>query len=92
MFIKKLFRSFGNVPRQWLSIFKNEDPYLLYGELDTIFVLQNDNILTDVQNATTKDLYTAILTKTNKEVLCKSKWENVFGDKIIWKTIIGISI
>ena len=57
------------------------------GELDTIFLLQNDNILSDLQNATKKDLYTAILTKSNTEVLCKAKWENVFGDKIIWKNI-----
>ena len=34
-------------PRQWLRILKNEDPY--DGELDTIFLLHNDNILTDVQ-------------------------------------------
>ena len=74
-----------NFPRQWLRILNNEDPY--YGELDTIFLLQNDNILTDVQNATAKELYTAILTKTNTEVLCKAKWEHVFGDKIIWKNI-----
>ena len=50
-----------NFPRQWVRILKNEDPY--DGELDTIFLLQNDNILTDVQNATGKELYTAILTK-----------------------------
>ena len=50
-----------NFPRQWVIILKNEDPY--DGELDTIFLLQNDNILTDVQNATGKELYTAILTK-----------------------------
>ena len=74
-----------NFPRQWLRILKNEDPY--DGELDTIFLLQNDNILTDVQNATARELYTAILTKTNTEVLCKAKWEHVFGDKIIWKAI-----
>ena len=74
-----------NFPQQWLRILKNEDPY--DGELDTIFLLQNDNILTDVQNATAKELYTAILTKTNTEVLCKAKWEHVFGDKIIWKNI-----
>ena len=74
-----------NFPRQWLRILKNEDPY--DGELDTIFLLQNDNIITDVQNATGKGLYTAILPKTNKEVLCKAKWENVFGDKINWKNI-----
>ena len=36
---------------------------------------------------TAKELYTAILTKTNTEVLCKAKWEHVFGDKIIWKNI-----
>ena len=64
---------------------KNEDPY--DGELDTIFLLQNDNILTDVQTATANYLYTAILTKTNKDVLCKAKWEHVFGDKIKWKNI-----
>ena len=64
---------------------KNEDPY--DGKLDTIFLLQNDNILTDVQNATGKELYTAILPNTNKDVLCKAKWENVFGDKINWKNI-----
>ena len=69
-----------NFPRQWLRTLKNEDPY--DGEIDTIFLLQNDNILVDVQNATTKDLYTAILTKTNTEVLCKAKWETVFGDKV----------
>ena len=74
-----------NFPRQWLRILKNENPY--DGELDTNFLLQNDNILTDVQNATAKELYTAILTKTNTEVLCKAKWKHVFGDKIIWKTI-----
>ena len=74
-----------NFPRQWLRTLKNEDPY--DGEIDTIFLLQNDNILVDVQNATTKDLYTAILTKTNTEVLCKAKWETVFGDKIIWEYI-----
>ena len=50
-----------NFPRQWVRILKNEDPY--DGELDTIFLLQNDNILADVQNATAKELYTAILTK-----------------------------
>ena len=64
---------------------KNEDPY--DGELDTIFLLHNDNIITDVQNATAKELYTAILTKTNTEVLYKAKWEHVFGDKIIWENI-----
>ena len=64
---------------------KNEDPY--DGELDTIFLLQNDNILSDIQNVTVKELYTAILMKTNIEVLCKAKWEHVFGDKIIWKNI-----
>ena len=74
-----------NFPRQWLRILKNEDPY--DGELDTIFLLQNDNILTDVQTAIANYLYIAILTKTNKDVLCKAKWENVFGDKINWKTI-----
>ena len=74
-----------NFPRQWLRILINEDPY--DGELDTIFLLQNDNILTDLQNATAKELYTAILTKTNTEILCKAKWEHVFGDKNIWKTI-----
>ena len=74
-----------NFPRQWLRTLKNEDPY--DGEIDTIFLLQNDNTFVDVQNATTKDLYTAILTKTNTEVLCKAKWENVFGDKIIWEYI-----
>ena len=73
-----------NFPRQWLRILKNEDPY--DGELDTMFLLQNDNILTDVQNATAKELYTAILTKTDT-VLCKAKWKHVFGEKIIWKTI-----
>ena len=50
-----------NFPRQWVRILKNEDPY--DGKLDTIFLLQNDNILADVQNATAKELYTAILTK-----------------------------
>ena len=74
-----------NFPRQWLRILKNEDPY--DGELDTIFLLQNDNILYAVQNATAKELYTAILTKTNTVELCKAKWEHVFGEKIIWKTI-----
>ena len=74
-----------NFPRQWICILKNEDPY--NGELDTIFLLQNDNILTDVQNATAKELFTAILTKTNAKVLCKAKWENVFGDKISWTNI-----
>ena len=74
-----------NFPRQWVRILKNEDRY--DGELDTIFLLPNDNILTDVQNATAKELYTVILTKTNTEVLCKAKWEHVFGDKIIWKHI-----
>ena len=64
---------------------KNEDPY--DGELDTIFLLHNDNILTDIQTATANYLYTAILTKINIDVLCKAKWENVFGDKIIWKNI-----
>ena len=59
-----------------ISRVKNEDPY--DGELDTIFLLQNDNILTDVQNATAKELYTAILTKTNTEVLCRAKWERVW--------------
>ena len=72
-----------NFPRQWLRILKNENPY--DGELDTIFLLQNDNILTDVQTAIANYLYTAILTKTNKDVLCKAKWKNVFGDKINWK-------
>ena len=72
-----------NFSRQWLRILKNENPY--DGELDTIFLLQNDNILTDVQTATANYLCTAILTKTNKDVLCKAKWENVFGDKINWK-------
>ena len=73
-----------NFPRQWLRILKNENPY--DGELDTIFLLHNDNILTDVQNATANYLYrpTAILTETNKDVLCMAKWENVFGDKINW--------
>ena len=37
--------------------------------------------------ATANYLYTAILTKTNKDVICKAKWENVFGDKINWKHI-----
>ena len=64
---------------------KNENSY--DGELDTIFLLQNDNILTDVQTATANYLNTAILTKTNKDVLCKAKWENVSGDKINRKTI-----
>ena len=59
-----------------ISRVKNEDPY--DGELDTIFLLQNDNVLTDVQNATAKELYTAILTKTNTEVLCRAKWERVW--------------
>ena len=67
-----------NFPRQWLRILKNEDPY--DGERDTIFLLHNDNILVDVQNGTTQNWYTAILTKTNTEVLCKAKWENVFGE------------
>ena len=49
-----------NFPRQWARILKNEDPY--NGEFDTIFLLQNGNILIDVQNATAKELYTAILT------------------------------
>ena len=74
-----------NFPRHGLRILQNEDPY--DGELDTIFLLQNDNILTDVQTATANYLYTAILTKINKDVLCKVKWENVFGDKINWKNI-----
>ena len=26
-------------------------------------------------------------TNENKDVLCKAKWENMFGDQIIWKTI-----
>ena len=74
-----------NFPRQWLRILKNENPY--DGELDTIFLLQNGNILTDVQTATANYLYrpTAILTKTNKDVLCKAKWKNVFGNKINWE-------
>ena len=54
---------------------------------DTIFLLQNDNILTDVQNVTTNDMYTVMLRKTNKDVLCQAKWEKVFGDKINWKNI-----
>ena len=60
-----------NFPRQWLRALKNEDPY--DGEIDTIFLLQNDNIFVDVQDATTKELYTASLRKTNKDVLCKAK-------------------
>ena len=28
-----------------------------------------------------------MLKKTNKDVLCKAKWENLFGDNINWKTI-----
>ena len=72
-----------NFPRQWLRILKNENPY--DGELDTIFLLLSGNILTDVQTEIANYLYTAILTKTNKDVLCKAKWENVFGDKINWK-------
>ena len=45
------------------------------------------NILTDVQYTTTKELYTAMLKKTNKDVLCKAKWQNLFGNNINWKTI-----
>ena len=72
-----------NLPRQWVRILKNEDPY--DGELDTIFLLQNDNILTDVQNATGKELSTAILTKTNTEVLCKATWEHVWRQNYLEK-------
>ena len=74
----------ANFPGQWLRTLKTEDPH--DGELDTIFLLQNDNTPT-VQDATTKELYTAILRKTNKDILCKAKRENVFGKNIKWKTI-----
>ena len=74
-----------NFPGQWLRTLKTEDPH--DGELDTIFLLQNDNTLTDVQDATTKELYTASLRKTNKDVLCKAKWEKAFGENVKWKTI-----
>ena len=67
---------------------KTEDPH--DGELDTIVLLQNDNTLTDVQDATTKELYTAMLRKTNKGVLCKAKWEKVFGENI--KLIHKVSV
>ena len=74
-----------NFPGQWLRTLKTEDPH--DGELDTIFLLQNDNTLTDVQDATTKDLYTAMLRKTNKDILCKAKMKKVFGENVKWKTI-----
>ena len=77
-----------NFPRQWLRILKNEDPY--DGELDTIFLLQNDNILTDVQNATAKELYTAILTKQIQKYYVRPNGNMCLETKLwksIWKTI-----
>ena len=38
-------------------------------------------------HTTTKELYTAMLKKTNKDVLCKAKWENLFGENIKWETM-----
>ena len=64
---------------------KSDDPH--DGETETIFQVEIDNILTDVQHTTTKELYTAMLKKTNKDVLCKAKWENLFGENIKWETI-----
>ena len=75
----------ANLPRQWIRTLKSDDPH--DGETDAIFQMETDNILTDVQQTTTKELYTAMLKKTNKDVLCKAKWENLFGDNINWKTI-----
>ena len=56
-----------------------------------VFLLQNDNILTDEQNATAKELYTAILTKTNTEVLCKAKWERVWRQNYLEKYLENYS-
>ena len=28
-----------------------------------------------------------MLKKTNKDVLCKAKWENLFGENIKWETM-----
>ena len=63
---------------------KSDDPH--DGETEAIFQMEIDNILTDVQYTTTKELYTAMLKKTKKDVLCKAKWENLFGENIKWET------
>ena len=73
----------ANLPRQWIRTLKSDDPH--DGETETIFQMEIDNILTDVQHTTTKQLYTAMLKKTNKDVLCKAKWENLFGENIKWE-------
>ena len=62
----------------------NED--LNDGQLDTIFLLKNNNSLTDVQDAPMMNLHTVMLMKTNKYILCQANWEYVFF-KNIWKTI-----
>ena len=58
-----------NFPRQWVRILKYEN--IRWRIRHHRLLLQNDNILTDVQNTTTKDLYTAILTETNTDVQWK---------------------
>ena len=58
-----------NFPRQWVCILKYEN--IRWRIRHHRLLLQNDNILTDVQNTTTKDLYTAILTETNTDVQWK---------------------
>ena len=83
---RKLYNDIkASLPQQWIRTLKSDDPH--DGETDAIFQMETDNILTDVQYTTTKELYTAMLKKTNKDVLCKAKWENLFGDNINWKTI-----
>ena len=75
----------AKLPRQWIRTLKSDDPH--DGETEAIFQMEIDNILTDVEQTTTKELYTAMLKKTNKDVLCKAKWENLFGENIKWETI-----
>ena len=42
----------ANLPRQWIRTLKSDDPH--DGETDAIFQMETDNILTDVQQTTTK--------------------------------------
>ena len=71
----------AKLPRQWIRTLKSDDPH--DGETEAIFQIEIDNILTDVEQTTTKELYTAMLKKTNKDVLCKAKWENLFGENYV---------
>ena len=61
---------------------KIEDSY--DGELDTIFLLLNDTTPTDVQDASTKYLFTAILRKT------KTYYVRPNAKKILETILIGI--